>query len=281
MTTSAHPLIHPTAVIDPQAEVDPTAQIGPYCVVGAHVRIGPRCILHNHVSIQGPTALGADNIVYPYAVLGAEPQDLKYRGAETELIIGDGNRIREHATIHRGTELGGGKTVIGSNCLLMVGSHIAHDCIIEDQVVIANGAMLGGHCLVEFGATIAGGAGIHHFTTIGRFAFVGGMARIVKDVPPFLVVEGSPAEPRKVNTTALMRRGWPVEHIEAMRSAFKRLFRNDDVPMQGVINQLRHEQGQVEPVIKLCDFLERAHLGVHGRSREATRDPGAPRFGKR
>jgi len=266
--------IHPSAVVDPHAVIHPDARVGPYCVIGPDVRIGPRTVLHNHVTIHGPTSIGADNVVYPFAVLGAEPQDLKYRGGRTELVIGDRNRFREHATIHRGTEMGGGKTIIGSDCLVMVGAHIAHDCVIEDHVVIANAVMLGGHCLIEFGATIAGGAGLHHFTTVGLLAFVGGMARISKDVPPYIVVEGNPAEPRKVNTTALVRRGFPPEEIEMLRAAFKGLFRSE-APMTAAMARLRQQPDAPDSVLKLCDFLERARLGVHGRYREALRTPAA------
>lgn len=267
--------IHPSAVIDPSASVHETACIGPYAVVGPNVTIGPRTILHNHACVEGPTTIGEDNIVYPFAVIGAEPQDLKYHGERSELIIGDRNRFREHVTIHRGTEVGGGKTIVGSDCLIMVGAHIAHDCVLEDQVVIANSVMLGGHCHVEFGATIAGGAGVHHFTTIGQLAFVGGLARITKDVPPFLVVEGSPAEPRKVNTTALVRRGWTPEEVESLRRAYKQLYRGDD-PASMVMQRLRAEPDVTSAVTRLCDYLERMHLGVHGRFLEARR-PDSPR----
>lgn len=278
MTTSVQrePRIHPSAVIDPSAEVHETASVGPYAVVGANVVIGPRTILHNHACVTGPTVIGADNVIYPFAVLGAEPQDLKFHGEHSELIIGDRNRFREHVTIHRGTEIGGGKTVIGSDCLIMVGAHIAHDCVVEDQVVIANSVMLGGHCLIEFGATIAGGAGVHHFTTVGPLSFVGGLARITKDVPPYLVVEGSPAEPRKVNTTALIRRQWAPEEIEAVRSAFKQLFRGDE-PMSITMQRLRANPGVTSAVTRLCDYLERMQLGVHGRYRETFRPESAPR----
>ena len=267
--------IHPSAVIDPSASVHETACIGPYAVVGPNVTIGPRTILHNHACDEGPTTIGEDNIVYPFAVLGAEPQDLKYHGERSELVIGDRNRFREHVTIHRGTEVGGGKTIIGSDCLIMVGAHIAHDCVLEDQVVIANSVMLGGHCLIEFGATIAGGAGVHHFTTVGQLAFVGGLARIVKDVPPFLVVEGSPAEPRKVNTTALVRRGWTPEEVESLRRAYKQLYRGDD-PASLAMQRLRAEPDVTVAVTRLCDYLERMHMGVHGRFRETLR-PDSPR----
>lgn len=272
--------IHPTAIIHPGADVHPTVSVGPYCVIGDKVRIGPRTVLNNHVTILGPTVVGADCAVYPYAVLGAEPQDLKYAGGETTLVIGDRTRIREHATIHRGTELGGGRTVIGCDCLIMVGVHVAHDCTIEDQVVLANGTMLGGHCLVEFGAALGGGVGVHHFTTVGTLAFVGGMARVAKDVPPYLVVEGVPAEPRKVNTTALVRRRWPPEDIERLRAAFKLIFRDEGVPAMLAIEALRMDPAQIQPVHRLCDFLERAQVGIHGRQRDGRKpssgDPDLP-----
>ncbi|MEC9373132.1 MAG: acyl-ACP--UDP-N-acetylglucosamine O-acyltransferase [Planctomycetota bacterium] len=271
MATQTAVEIHPTAVVDSSAELGDGVRIGPYCVVGRDVRLGAGTTLHNHVTVQESTVLGEDCVIYPYAVLGAEPQDLKYLGGETALIIGDRVRVREHATIHRGTEIGGGKTVVGSDCLIMVGAHIAHDCVLEDQVIVANGVMMGGHCLVEMGATIAGGAGIHHFASIGRLAFVGGMARISKDVPPFLVVEGNPAEPRKVNTTALVRRGWSADEIEGLRGAFKQLFRNPAEPMQSTMHRLRTAPGQHAAVLKLCDALEASQLGVHGRWREMLR----------
>lgn len=267
MTTT----IHPTAVVHPRAELDEGVSVGPYCVIGAGVRIGRETVLHNHATVLGPTTVGRENVVYPYAVLGAEPQDLKFQGGGTELVIGDRNKFREHATVHRGTEMGGGRTTIGSDCLIMVGVHIAHDCIIEDQVVIANGCMLGGHCHVEFGAGLGGGAGVHHFSTIGTLAFIGGMSRIAKDVPPFLVVEGNPAEPRKVNTTALMRHRWPPEDIERLRMVFKAIYRSNDEPVQSIIDQLRAAPGQLPAIVRLCDFIERAQGGVYGRGLERTR----------
>lgn len=264
--------IHPTAIIHPRAELDTSVTVGPYSVIGAGVRIGADSVLHNHVTVQGPTTIGRENVVYPYAVLGAEPQDLKYQGQDTNLVIGDRNRIREHATIHRGTELGGGSTRLGDDCLIMVGVHIAHDCVIENEVVIANGVMLGGHCLVEFGAGIGGGVGIHHFTTIGTLSFVGGLARVAKDVPPYVVVEGSPAEPRKINTTALLRRRWAPEDVERLRVAFKMIFRDAHIPALVAIELLRSDPRQTEAVHRLCRFIEAAQMGIHGRGREILRD---------
>jgi UDP-N-acetylglucosamine acyltransferase len=263
--------VHPTAIVHPKAELDAGVSVGPYCVIGAGVRVGRGTVLHNHVTLQGPLTLGADNVVYPFAVLGAEPQDLKYKGGPTEVVIGDRNKFREHATVHRGTEMGGGRTVIGSDCLIMVGVHVAHDCSIEDQVVIANGCMLGGHCRIERGAGIGGAAALHHFTTVGTLAFVGGLSRINKDVPPYTVVEGSPAEVRKLNTTALMRQKWTEADIERMKAAFKLIFRAAEVPAREAVARLRGEAGQTAAVLRLCDFVERVEIGVYGRQLEAVR----------
>jgi len=264
--------IHPTAVVHDGAAVGAGAHIGPYCVIEPGAVIGEGCVLHGHVVVHGGTTLGRGCEVFSFAVLGAAPQDLKYRGEESALIIGERCRIREHATLHRGTAVGGGRTVVGSDCLIMVGAHVAHDCVIEDGVILANGVMLGGHCLVEHGATLAGGAAAHHFATIGRLSFVGGMARITKDVPPFLVVEGNPAEARKVNTTAMSRRGWDPREIEAVRGAFKALYRRREGAMADAMRRLRAEEGQFESVLRLCESIERAQCGVHGRWLETLRE---------
>lgn len=265
--------IHPTAIIHPSSTVEHDAIVGPYCVVGPECRIGRGAVLQSHVTMERNTTIGRDVVVFPFAVLGGEPQDLKYRGGDTRVVIGDRTRIREHATVHRGTEMGGGVTTIGSDCLIMVGVHVAHDCEIQDEVVIANNTMLGGHCRVEKGVGIGGGAGIHHFTTIGTMAFVGGMSRITRDVPPYTVVEGTPAEPRKINTTALARRKWPAEEIEALREAFRLIFlRETPGTVQATLDELRARPGQHTSVTRLCDFIERMHFGVHGRSLEGSRE---------
>jgi len=266
--------IHPTAVVHPRAELGDGVEIGPYCVIGAGVRIGAGTVLHNHVTVQGACEIGEENMIYPFAVLGGDPQDLKYAGSRTMVRIGNRNKIREHATIHRGTELGGGVTRIGNDTLIMVNAHVGHDCTVEDSVVIANNTMAGGHCLIEEGAAIGGGAGIHHYTTIGKLAFVGGMSRIRKDVPPYVVVEGSPAEPKKINTTALSRRRWPGDEIERLRKAFRALYWRTGGSVQRVLEDLRREPGQSRAVLELCDFVERTHTGINGRSLETTRcDP--------
>ncbi len=265
------PIIHPTAIIDPSAHLADTAEIGPYCVVGPDVRIGDRTVLYNHVTIAALTTIGEDNVFYPFTVIGADPQDRKFRGEPTTCVIGDRNAIREHVTIHRGTANGGGVTSLGSDNLIMVAVHVAHDCQLHNNVVIANQVMLAGHVVIQDGANIGGGAGLHHFTTVGRCAFVGGLARISKDVPPYMIVEGNPAEVRAVNSIAMTRFGYSAEHIEAVKEAFKRLYRDNGAPMQEKISELRKQYGTVPAVVELCDALRAMSDGVHGRAMEVFR----------
>ena len=269
--------VHPTAIVDQSAELGSDVAVGPYCVIGPEVRVGDGTVLQNHVTVQERVTLGRENIVFPFAVLGAEPQDLKYAGLPTRVEIGDRNKIREHATIHRGTELGGGCTRVGSDCLIMVGVHIAHDCTVEDEVVIANNSMLGGHCLVEQGAAIGGGVGVHHFTCVGTLSFIGGMSRVARDVPPYCVVEGTRSEAKKINTTALMRRKWCETEIEALRDAFRMLFRSSEVSVSEAIDLLRSRPDAHPSVMRLCDFVERTDAGVHGRQLEKSRGASNPR----
>src|SRR5687767_4503183 len=179
--------VHDTAIIDPTAHLADDVLVGPYCVIGPDVQIGEGTVLHNHVAIQSFTSIGRENVFYPFSVIGADPQDRKFHGERTRLKIGDRNKILEHVTIHRGTGNGGGLTRVGNDNLIMVAVHIAHDCILGDDICIANQVMLAGHVTIEDGANIGGGAGLHHFTTVGSCAFVGGLARITKDVPPFMI----------------------------------------------------------------------------------------------
>jgi len=263
--------IHPTAIIEPGARIAPTARIGPYCVIGPEVEIGEGTVLHNHVTVQSFTRIGRDNVFYPYSVIGADPQDKKFRGEPAWCEIGDRNQIREQVTIHRGTGNGGGVTRIGSDNLIMVAAHVAHDCVIEDQVVIANQVMLAGHVRVEEGANIGGGAGIHHFATVGTCAFVGGLARVRKDVPPFCIVDGDPAKARAVNVIGMSRRGYSPEHIEAIKEAFKRLYHTNGAAISEKIEGLMSEFTGVPAVLRLCRALAAAAEGVHGRAMELHR----------
>ncbi|MEE2719321.1 MAG: acyl-ACP--UDP-N-acetylglucosamine O-acyltransferase [Planctomycetota bacterium] len=262
--------IHPTAIIDETATVHDTAEIGPWCVVGPDVTIGSGTELMSHVVIQRDTVIGSENRFYPYSVIGVDPQDRKYDGERTVCEIGDRNEIREHVTIHRGTGNGGGATTVGSGNLIMVGAHIAHDCRIGEETVIANQVMLAGHVVVEDFASIGGGAGIHHFATIGTCSFVGGLARVSRDVPPFMIVEGHPSEVRAVNAVALARRGFGDEHIDAIKDAFRRIFRSSGSTSEQ-LGQLRAEYASIQAVGSLCDALEASAAGTHGRALEAGR----------
>lgn len=260
--------VHPTAIVHPTARIADSVRIGAYSIVGEEVEIDEGTVLHEHVVVQRLTRIGRENEVYPFAVLGADPQDRKFDGERSLCVIGDRNKIREHVTIHRGTANGGGVTVIGNDSLLMVASHVAHDCRIGDEVCLANQVMLAGHASIESGANIGGGAGIHHFATVGRSAFVGGLARITRDVPPFMIVEGNPAEVRGINSIAMSRRGYDQGDIDAMKDAFRRLFRENGAPMSEKLGDLRREHPGCEPVRILCDALAAAAGGVHGRALE-------------
>jgi len=264
--------IHPTAIIDPSARVADSAVIGPYCVIGPEVEIGERCVLQDHVTFQALTTIGADNLIYPYTVIGADPQDRKFKGERSECRIGDNNVIREHVTIHRGTQNGGGITRIGSNNLIMVASHIAHDCLVGDHITLANQVMLAGHVYIEDGANVGGGVGIHHFATIGTCSFIGGLARIAKDVPPFMLMEGNPAEVRGINSIGMARRGFSPDHIAAVKDAYKRLYRdNGTASMSEKLMALRESYGEVPAVIHLCNALDASADGIYGRAREVER----------
>ncbi len=263
--------IHHTAVIDPTAEIDESVVVGPYSVIGPHVVIGAGTVLHNHVTVQSDTTVGSDNVFYPFSVIGADPQDRKFCGEPCFCRIGDRNTIREHVTIHRGTGNGGCVTIVGSDNLIMVAAHIAHDCHLGNRLIIANQVMLAGHVRVHDGANIGGGVGVHHYATIGTCAFVGGLARISKDVPPYMIVEGNPAEVRAVNAIAMMRSGYPESEIDAMKEVFKRLFRDNGAPMAEKIVEIRRAYPGVTPVLTLCDALDATGDGVHGRALEVTR----------
>jgi UDP-N-acetylglucosamine acyltransferase len=219
-------LIHPTAVIHPKAELDSTAFIGPYAVIGEKVKIGANTEIGAHVVIDGDTEIGVGNQIFPGAAIGLAPQDLKYRGAASLVRIGDYNQIREFVTINRATEEDE-VTQIGSHNLLMAYVHVAHNCVIEDSVVIANSVALAGHVHVESKATIGGVLGVHQFVHIGRMTMIGGMSRIDRDVPPFMLVEGNPSRVRSLNFVGLKRSGLDDEEIDLLKKAFRLLYRSD------------------------------------------------------
>jgi UDP-N-acetylglucosamine acyltransferase len=221
------PLIHPTAVIHPNAELHPTVQVGAYAVIGEQVKVGPGTTIGHHVILEGWTEIGARNQIYPGAVIGLAPQDLKYQGAVSYVKIGNDNIIREYVTINRAT-YAEEETRLGDSNLLMAYVHVGHNCIIADQTVIANGVALAGHVTIESMARISGILGIHQFVHIGQLAMVGGMTRVERDVPPFMLVEGNPSRVRSLNSVGLKRAGFSTEDLSILKKAFRVLYRSSE-----------------------------------------------------
>lgn len=263
--------IHPTAVITRGAELGVDVEIGPYTVVGPGVRIGDRTRIGPQVVIEGVTRIGEDNIIVGQASLGGSPQDLSYKGERTRLEIGDNNTIREFVTINRGTVKGGGVTSVADNCLFMACCHVAHDCDLRENVILGNNVLLAGHVLVERQANISGAAAAHHFVTIGAYAYVGGMTRMVQDVPPFMIVEGHEGRVRGVNLIGLQRGGYEESDIEPLRVIFKRIFRSGE-PRRRVLEKLRKEIHQSDLVRHLIQSMTKTEIGLKGRFRESLRE---------
>ena len=222
-------MIHKTAVIDKNARIDTNVEIGPYCVIGANVEIGQDTKIQSHVSITGQTKIGKNNKVYPFASIGNDPQDLKYKGEKTELVIGDGNTIREYTTINTGTVGGGGLTKIGDNSLLMIGVHIAHDCIIGDNVVIANSAAIAGHAEIGDQVIIGGNCGVQQFTRIGKMAMIGGMTGVSRDVIPYGVSLGNRNYLDGINIIGLRRKKISNKDIICLSDAYKEIFKTESL----------------------------------------------------
>jgi UDP-N-acetylglucosamine acyltransferase len=256
--------IHPTAVVDPSASVHEAAEIGPYAIVGARVTIGARTVVGAHAVLEGPTTLGEDNRVSALAALGGPPQDLKYKGEPTTLVIGNRNRFREFCTIHRGTVTGHGTTIIGDDNLFMAYSHVAHDCVVGSRTVFANGASLAGHCVVEDDVVLGAFAAVRQFLRIGRHAFVGAFAGMNHDVLPFLW-SSSDRDVRawKVNSVGLERKGFSKERVAALQKAYRILHkhRHDRGTMMMALDPLASSS---EDVKTLRDFIASAEQGIHG-----------------
>ena len=263
-------LVAENAVIDPRAQLADSVEVGPFCVIGPHVRIEAGTRLENHVTITGHVTIGRYNHIHANAVIGGEPQDLSYRGSDTRVVIGDHNIIREGVTINRATEKEDGVTSIGNHCYLMACSHVAHDCRLGDRVILANGTLLGGHVHVHDYASLSGAVAVHHYTTIGSYSFVGGLSRVLHDVAPFMLVEGSPARPRCVNVVALRRNGFPTEVISALNDAHRLLYRAK-VGLDCAREILRSEGKLLPQVNQLLSFVQQQQEGRFGRGREHRR----------
>lgn len=253
--------IHPTAIVNAPARVAETAEIGPYCVIGSDVEIGAHTRVMAHAYIEGPTSIGAENTIYPYTSIGVAPQDLKYQGERSETRIGNGNRIREFVTIHRGTEGGGMVTSIADDNLLMAYTHIAHDAQIGSHTVLANGVTLAGHVLVGDWAVIGAFSGVHQFCRIGRHAMVGGYSVITQDVLPYsTTVSEREVKVFGANRVGLERRGFDTNVIEQLQTAF-RLLTRAGLNTSQAIERIRTELGGTEEVTEILEFIATSERG--------------------
>jgi UDP-N-acetylglucosamine acyltransferase len=264
-------MISPLSAVDPKAVIADDVEIGPFCFVGPHVTLGPGNRLLPHAVITGHTTVGRDNVFHSHAVIGGEPQDKKFHGEITRLEIGDNNQIREAVTIHTGTAVGGGVTRVGSHNLLMINCHIAHDARIGDHCIIANNVCLAGHVVCGNCVNIMGMVGVHHFVTIGDYAYIGGLVRIRHDVPPFVKVADDDYV-RGLNKEGLKRANFSESDIETLDSACRQLF-GKDKPLAVAMRALTDQDGLNPHVQKLLEFLRRRDMGKHGRYLEGLRSP--------
>jgi UDP-N-acetylglucosamine acyltransferase len=233
--------IHSTAIVSPKAQIAANVEVGPYSIIGDEVKIGEGTIIKSHVVIEGDTTIGKNNIIFPFATIGVIPQDLKFRGEKSKVVIGDNNSIREHVTIHLGTQDGAMVTTIGSNCLLMVGVHIAHDCVVGNHVILANNATLAGHVNVGDYAVIGGLSAVHQFARIGHGAMIGGMSGVESDVIPYGLVMGERASLAGLNLVGMKRRNISRDDIHALRNFFKKVFGEKNNSFVARVSELSKE----------------------------------------
>lgn len=256
--------IHPTAVVDPSAKLAPDATVGPYAIIGPNVTIGARTSVGAHAIVEGPALIGEDNRIFGHAAVGGPPQDLKYRGEPTTLVVGNRNTFREFSTAHRGTAGGHGTTVIGDDNLFMAYSHVAHDCVIGNRTVFANGASLAGHCVVEDDAVLGAYVGVRQFIRIGRHAFLGAFTAVNKDVLPFLWTSGDrPNRAWKVNSVGLSRKGFSEERVRSLQKAYRALHRHRH-DQGALLSALRELMASSDDVRLMHDFITSSTQGVCG-----------------
>lgn len=256
--------LHPTAIIDPAAELDSTVTVGPYAIIEKGVRIDAGTEISAYSFIGGPTTLGKNNKIGPFTSVGTPPQDIKYAGEDTRLVMGDNNIIREYCSVHRGTVSGRGETTIGSNNMFMAYSHIAHDCILQNYIVLVNNATLGGHVEIGDRVTIGGMTAIHQFSRIGEYAFIGGMSGISMDVPPYLIVAGirNDMQVRSINRIGLKRAGFSGDEIRKLGRAFTIIFKTEGLLLQEALDQAGTEIPDSSLVDNLIHFFKDASRNV-------------------
>lgn len=254
-------LIHPTAIIHPEAHLAESVAVGAHTVIGANVSIGANTWIGPQVVIDGPTTIGQDNRIYQFASLGADPQDKKFQGEVTELIIGDRNVIREFCTFNRGTAQDKGKTVIGDDNWIMAYVHIAHDCIVGNNTIFANNATLAGHVTIRDWVILGGFTLVHQFCVLGEHAFTGMGSAISKDVPPYAMVSGAPAEPHSINTEGLKRRGFSKEAIHRIKEAHRVLYRQQLATTEA-LDKIQAEWGEFADIQLLLEFCRQSQRGL-------------------
>ena len=248
-------MIHNTAIIDPKAKISSGVSIGAFTVIGPNVEIGENTIIQSHVSIIGNTKVGKNNKIYPFASIGNDPQDLKFDGEVTKLEIGDNNKIREYVTVNPGTKGGGSLTKIGNNCLFMVSSHIAHDCLVEDNVILANNVPLGGHAHIEENVIIGGNSAVQQFTRVGKSSMIGGMCGVVRDIIPYAMVHGNRSILQGLNLIGLRRKNIPNKEILVLTEAYKEIFKDENLTTN--LKNLKQEFRKNELVNDVVKFLEK------------------------
>ena len=253
--------VHPTAIVHSKAQLASGVKIGPYCVVGENVQIGKDTILESHVVAEGWTKIGDRCHLFPFVSLGAAPQALRYRGEPTRLIIGNDNQIREFVTIHRATVGGGGETLLGDHNFIMAYSHIAHDCRIGNQVIMANSSTLAGHITVEDYAIVGGVVAIHQFARVGCYAIIGGQSAIPQDIPPYMTASGNRAKLYGLNLVGLKRHGFSAATIGALKQAYRLLFRSH-LPLRKAIETVRLEVPDLPEIRHLLEFLQNSKRGI-------------------
>ncbi|MDX7998744.1 acyl-ACP--UDP-N-acetylglucosamine O-acyltransferase [Xenorhabdus sp. Reich] len=256
-------VIHPSSIIEEGAVIGANVRIGPFCYIGSQVEIGEGTELKSHVVVNGITKIGRDNQIYQFASIGEVNQDLKYQGEPTRVEIGDRNRIRESVSIHRGTVQGGGLTKVGSDNLLMINTHIAHDCIVGDRCIIANNGTLGGHVILGDYVIIGGMTAVHQFCQIGSHAMIGGCSGVAQDVPPYVIAQGNHATPFGLNLEGLKRRGFDKESLHAIRNAYKTLYRSGKT-LEEARQKVDLQAGNNPHVKVFSDFLENSAKSSRG-----------------
>ena len=254
-------MIHPTAIINPGAQLDDNVSVGAYSIIGENVKIASGTVVGAHVVIEGWTEIGKGNEIYQFSSIGANPQDLKYAGEETHLKIGDRNRFREFTTLNRGTVDGGGLTTIGNDNLFMAYSHVAHDCIIYDHAILANGATLAGHVMVESHAILGGLCAVHQFCRVGCHTMVSGGAMITQDIPPYTVAQGDRAKTIGLNLIGLKRRGFSEDTIRGLKKAYRMIFRSG-ARLDDALNSVKAEVEMNPELEHFLTFIKESERGI-------------------